>query len=154
MRRSCARSWTTYPSSTSREARWLGAAPRRPRQPQRARLPRGRAAARAAGRPHRRRQPRRPRIAVRHVRAQRAFQARDRAVELGLEAGILVAVATTFSLLLPALPASIGIFEAAALVALAPYGVDDARALSGAVVIHVLSFVPFLIAGPLALRSG
>ena len=75
-------------------------------------------------------------------------------VELGLEAGILVAVATTFSLLLPALPASVGIFEAAALVALEPYGVDGALALSGAVVIHVLTFVPFLILGPLALRGG
>jgi glycosyltransferase 2 family protein len=73
-------------------------------------------------------------------------------LELGLDAGILVAVATTFSLLLPALPASVGIFEAAALVALEPYGVDEAQALSGAVVIHVLSFVPFLILGPLALR--
>jgi glycosyltransferase 2 family protein len=74
-------------------------------------------------------------------------------LDLGLDAGILVAVATTFSLLLPALPASVGIFEAAALVALEPYGVDDARALSGAVVIHVLSFVPFLVLGPLALRG-
>jgi uncharacterized protein (TIRG00374 family) len=74
-------------------------------------------------------------------------------LKLGLDAGILVAVATTFSLLLPALPASVGIFEAAALVALKPYGVDDAQALSGAVVIHVLTFVPFLILGPLALRG-
>jgi uncharacterized membrane protein YbhN (UPF0104 family) len=74
-------------------------------------------------------------------------------LELGLEAGILVAVATTFSLLLPALPASVGIFEAAALVALEPYGVNDAQALSGAVVIHVLSFVPFLLVGPFALRG-
>jgi glycosyltransferase 2 family protein len=73
-------------------------------------------------------------------------------IELGLDAGILVAVATTFSLLLPSLPASIGLFEAAALVALEPYGVDEAQALSGAVVIHVLTFVPFLVAGPLALR--
>jgi uncharacterized protein (TIRG00374 family) len=74
-------------------------------------------------------------------------------LELGLDAGILVAFATTFSLFLPALPASVGIFEAAALVALEPYGVDDAQALSGAVVIHVLTFVPFLILGPLALRG-
>jgi uncharacterized protein (TIRG00374 family) len=73
-------------------------------------------------------------------------------LELGLDAGILVAFATTFSLLLPALPASIGIFEAAALLALEPYGVNEAQALSGAVVIHVMSFVPFLIAGPVALR--
>jgi uncharacterized protein (TIRG00374 family) len=74
-------------------------------------------------------------------------------LELGLDAGILVAVATTFSLLLPALPASLGLFEAAALVALEPYGVDEAQALSGAVVIHVMTFVPFLVLGPLALRG-
>jgi glycosyltransferase 2 family protein len=74
-------------------------------------------------------------------------------LELGLDAGILVAVATTFSLLLPALPASVGIFEAAGLVALEPYDVDEAQALSGAVVIHVLTFVPFLVLGPLALRG-
>jgi uncharacterized protein (TIRG00374 family) len=72
---------------------------------------------------------------------------------LGLDAGILVAVATTFSLLLPSLPASVGIFEAATLVALEPYGVDDAVALSGAVVIHVMTFLPFLVLGPIALRG-
>jgi glycosyltransferase 2 family protein len=81
------------------------------------------------------------------------FALRGVGLELGLDAGILVAVATTFSLLLPALPASVGIFEAAVIVALEPYGVDEAQALSGAVVIHVLTFVPFLILGPLALRG-
>ena len=72
-------------------------------------------------------------------------------LELPLDAAILVAVATTFSLLLPALPASVGIFEAATIVALEPYGVDSTDALSAGVVIHVLTFVPFLVAGPLAL---
>ena len=71
----------------------------------------------------------------------------------GLDAGILVLVATTFSNLLPALPASVGLFEAAAIVALEPYGVDSALALSGAVVIHVLTFLPFFVLGPLALRG-
>ena len=78
---------------------------------------------------------------------------RGAGLEVGLDAGILVAVATTFSHFLPALPASIGIFEAAALFALEPYDIDEARALSGAVAIHVLSFAPFLILGPLALRG-
>ena len=78
---------------------------------------------------------------------------RGAGLDLGFEAGILVAFATTFSLLLPALPASVGIFEAAALVALEPYDVDHATALSAAVVIHVLSFVPFLVVGPLAARG-
>ncbi len=74
-------------------------------------------------------------------------------LELGLEAGILVAVATTFSLLLPALPASVGIFEAATIVALEPYGVSEAQALAAAVVIHVLTFVPVMLLGALALRG-
>jgi glycosyltransferase 2 family protein len=82
-----------------------------------------------------------------------ALALRGAGLELGLDAGILVAFATTFSLLLPALPASVGIFEAAALVALEPYEIDEARALSGAVVIHVLSFGPFLILGPLMARG-
>jgi glycosyltransferase 2 family protein len=78
---------------------------------------------------------------------------RGAGLDLALDAGILVAVATTFSLFLPALPASVGIFEAAGLFALDPYDVDQARALSGVVFIHVLTFVPFLILGPLALRG-
>ena len=82
-----------------------------------------------------------------------ALVLRGAGLELGLDAGILVAVATTFSLLLPALPASVGIFEAAALVALEPYGVNEAQALSAAVVIHVMTFVPFLVVGPFALRG-
>jgi uncharacterized protein (TIRG00374 family) len=82
-----------------------------------------------------------------------ALALRGVGIELDLDAGILVVVATTFSLLLPSLPASVGIFEAATLVALEPYGVDRAQALSAAVVIHVLSFVPFFLAGPLALRG-
>ena len=81
------------------------------------------------------------------------FVLRGVGLALGLDAGIIVAVATTFSLLLPALPASVGVFEAAAIVALEPYDVADARALSAAVVIHVVSFVPFLVIGPLALRG-
>jgi uncharacterized membrane protein YbhN (UPF0104 family) len=55
---------------------------------------------------------------------------RGAGLELGLDAGILVAVATTFSLLLPALPASVGILEAAPLVALDPYASTRAGALS------------------------
>jgi uncharacterized protein (TIRG00374 family) len=82
-----------------------------------------------------------------------ALALRGVGIEFDLAAGMLVTVATTFSLLLPSLPASVGIFEAATLVALEPFGVDDAVALSGGVVIHVMTFVPFLVAGPLALRG-
>jgi len=74
-------------------------------------------------------------------------------LDLGLDAGIIVAVATTFSLLVPGLPASVGLFEAATIVALKPFDVAAARALSAGVVIHVLTFAPFLVLGPLALRG-
>ena len=87
-------------------------------------------------------------VAVSYVLAMRVVD-----VYLGLDAGIVVAVATTFSLLVPGLPASVGLFEAATIVALKPFGVGAARALSVGVVIHVLTFVPFLVLGPLALRG-
>lgn len=73
-------------------------------------------------------------------------------LELGFDAAVLVVVATTFALVIPSLPASVGVFEAATLVSLHPFGVDDSRALSCAVVLHVLSFVPFIVAGLVALR--
>jgi uncharacterized protein (TIRG00374 family) len=83
-----------------------------------------------------------------------AFWLAIRGLDLGLgyEAAVLVVVATTFALVIPSLPASVGVFEAATLVSLDPFGIDSSRALSGAVVLHVLSFVPFIVAGLIALR--
>jgi uncharacterized protein (TIRG00374 family) len=72
-------------------------------------------------------------------------------LRLGYDAAVLVVVATTFSLVIPAVPTSVGVFEAATLVSLDPFGVDDSRALACAVVLHVLSFVPFIAAGLIAL---
>jgi uncharacterized protein (TIRG00374 family) len=73
-------------------------------------------------------------------------------LELGYDAAVLVVVATTFSLVIPALPTSVGVFEAATLASLDPFGIDDSRALASAVVLHVLSFLPFIVAGLVALR--
>jgi uncharacterized protein (TIRG00374 family) len=70
---------------------------------------------------------------------------------LGYDAAVLVVVATTFALVIPSLPASLGVFEAATIVSLEPFGVGDSRALACAVVLHVLSFVPFIAAGLVAL---
>jgi glycosyltransferase 2 family protein len=75
-------------------------------------------------------------------------------LELGYDAAVLVVAATTFSLVLPSLPASLGVFEAAAVISLAAHGVDDSRALACAVVLHVLSFLPFIAAGLGALALG
>jgi uncharacterized protein (TIRG00374 family) len=72
-------------------------------------------------------------------------------LELGFDAAILVVVATTFSLIIPALPAQLGVFEAATLVSLKPFGVDESPALACAVVLHVLSFFPFIVAGLVAM---
>jgi uncharacterized protein (TIRG00374 family) len=72
---------------------------------------------------------------------------------LGLDAGVLVLVTTALSLVIPSLPAGVGVFEAAVLVALRPYGVENSEALSYAVVLHALNFVPYVIAGYVVLHN-
>jgi glycosyltransferase 2 family protein len=72
---------------------------------------------------------------------------------LPFAAALLVVIATNVAQILPSSPAAVGVFEAATLVALKPYHVSDSRALSYALVLHVLNFVPFIVAGPLLLRQ-
>jgi glycosyltransferase 2 family protein len=76
--------------------------------------------------------------------------------DLGLSpaAGLLVSVAVGVAMVLPASPAALGAFEAATVVALDAYGVPRSEALSYAIVLHALNLVPFLVAGPFALRAG
>jgi uncharacterized membrane protein YbhN (UPF0104 family) len=71
------------------------------------------------------------------------------AFHLGLPFGaaILVMVATNLAMLIPSSPAALGIFEAATVVALRPYGVDESHALSYAVVLHALNSLPFIAIG-------
>ncbi|HWL34384.1 MAG TPA: lysylphosphatidylglycerol synthase transmembrane domain-containing protein [Gaiellaceae bacterium] len=78
-----------------------------------------------------------------------------RAFALGLSpvAGLLVAIAVNFGMILPSSPAAVGVFEAAVLVALSAYGVPKEQALGVAVVAHVLNFAPFIIAGSLVLHA-
>jgi glycosyltransferase 2 family protein len=72
---------------------------------------------------------------------------------LGFGAALLVVVATSFALVLPSLPASVGVFEAATLVALRPYGIDDSRAISCAVVVHALTIFPYVFVGAILLHQ-
>jgi glycosyltransferase 2 family protein len=65
---------------------------------------------------------------------------------VGLGAAFLVLVTTGLALVLPSLPAGIGVYEAATLLALSAYGVDDSRALSFAVVLHGVNFFPYFLA--------
>ncbi len=72
-------------------------------------------------------------------------------LELGFGAGLLALVATGLGAVLPASPASVGVFEAATQVALRAYGVDNSTALSYAVVLHAVNFFPYLAVGYLVL---
>ena len=73
---------------------------------------------------------------------------------LGLSpaAGIFVMIALGLSAILPASPAGVGVFEAAVVVALSAYGVNESEALSYALVLHALHFFPFIAAGLVVLR--
>jgi uncharacterized protein (TIRG00374 family) len=62
-------------------------------------------------------------------------------------AGLLIVIATGLSHLLPSAPAAVGVFEAAAVVALAAYDVPQSQALSYALVAHALNVLPFIFAG-------
>ena len=71
---------------------------------------------------------------------------------VGFEAGVLVVVATNLAMILPSGPAAVGVFEAATIVALAPFGVDRTVALSYGIVVHALNALPYIPAGYIALH--
>lgn len=72
-------------------------------------------------------------------------------VDAGMDAALLVVVAVNLAMILPSGPAGIGVFEAATVLALAPFGVDRSQALTYAIVVHAVNFFPLVIAGYLAL---
>lgn len=69
-------------------------------------------------------------------------------------AGVLVIVAVGLGMVIPSAPAAVGVFEAATVVALAAYGVAAAPALSYALVLHAVNFVPFVVAGAAVLVAA
>ena len=73
-------------------------------------------------------------------------------LELGFGAGLLVVVTTNLVQVLPSSPGALGVFEAATQVALGAFGVGDSRALSYAVVLHALNFLPYLVVGLFVLQ--
>ncbi len=75
-------------------------------------------------------------------------------LHLPVVAGMLVVVAINLSLVLPSSPAALGVFEAATVVALRAFDVPQAEALSYALVLHLLNFVPFVIIGAVLLGPG
>jgi glycosyltransferase 2 family protein len=73
-------------------------------------------------------------------------------LDLPVVSGLLVLTAVGLSLVLPAGPASVGVFEAAVIVALGAYDVPRADALTYAIVLHALNFFPYLVAGAVAVK--
>lgn len=71
---------------------------------------------------------------------------------IGFSGGLLVVIATNLALVIPSLPAGVGVFEAATIISLDAFGVGASEALSCAVVIHALNFFPFVFAGLVALH--
>ena len=67
-------------------------------------------------------------------------------------AGMLVLVATNLAMILPSGPAAVGVFEAATVVALTAFGVEESAALSYAVVLHAVNFFPYVVVGALLLQ--
>lgn len=62
-------------------------------------------------------------------------------------AGVLVSSAVGLAMILPAPPAAVGVFEGAALLALRAYKLPHSTALSYAVVLHLVNFIPFIVVG-------
>ena len=73
-------------------------------------------------------------------------------LDLPLSAGVLVLGAIGLSLLLPAAPGGLGVFEAATVLALAAYDVSREEALSYAFALHAINLFPFLLLGAIATR--
>jgi uncharacterized protein (TIRG00374 family) len=67
-------------------------------------------------------------------------------------AALLVVVASNLALILPASPAGLGVFEAAVVLALGAYGVSNSVALSYALVLHAVNFLPFVVVGAIILQ--
>ena len=72
---------------------------------------------------------------------------------LGLDAGLLVLVAVSLAVMIPTLPAALGVFEGAVVLALSAYNVDKSTALSCAVALHAVNVLPFVVVG-LAVLHG
>ncbi|MGI8731438.1 MAG: lysylphosphatidylglycerol synthase transmembrane domain-containing protein [Solirubrobacteraceae bacterium] len=73
-------------------------------------------------------------------------------LDLSPVAALFALVAIGLGMILPSLPAAVGVFEAAVVVALLPYNIDKSLALSFALVLHALNFLLYMIAGAIVLK--
>jgi hypothetical protein len=68
-------------------------------------------------------------------------------LHLSFVAALLTTVAIGLAFVVPAAPAAIGVFEAAAIASTKAYGVPQSEALAYALVLHALNFFPYVLAG-------
>jgi uncharacterized membrane protein YbhN (UPF0104 family) len=73
-------------------------------------------------------------------------------LDLPLVSGVLILAAVGFSVILPAAPSGLGVFEAATVIALAAYDISASAALSYAFTLHVVNLIPYIVAGAVAVR--
>ena len=73
-------------------------------------------------------------------------------LELPAVSGVLILAAVGFSVILPAAPGALGVFEAATVVALAAYDISASEALSYAFTLHAVNLIPYIVAGAVAVR--
>jgi glycosyltransferase 2 family protein len=74
-------------------------------------------------------------------------------LDLGLDAGLFVLVAVSLAVMIPILPAALGVFEGAVVLALSAYDVDKSTALSCAVALHAVNVLPFVVVGAAVLHG-
>lgn len=60
-------------------------------------------------------------------------------------AGLLVVIAIGLAMILPSSPAALGVFEGATVLVLSAYSIDSSTALSYALVLHAMNFLPFIV---------
>jgi uncharacterized membrane protein YbhN (UPF0104 family) len=72
---------------------------------------------------------------------------------LGFDAGVLILVTTTLSLVIPSAAAGVGVFEAGGVLALRAYSIDESTALSATVVLHALNLFPYVVVGAIVLHG-
>jgi uncharacterized protein (TIRG00374 family) len=75
-------------------------------------------------------------------------------VQPGLAAVLFVVVLTSTGQAVPSSPGYVGVYHAAATLALTAFGVDTASALGIALITHAFSYGPLVVAGLLALWTG
>jgi uncharacterized protein (TIRG00374 family) len=75
-------------------------------------------------------------------------------MHLPVVSGVLVTVGVGLAMILPAPPASVGVFEGAVIVSLRAYHVPSTEALPYAIVLHLINIVAFVGAGALAMQHN